>query len=236
MLSIAIIKYIVCACLLAVAAVVLLILFWPVRYRADGKIEDTFSFRFVLDWFFHAAGLSATVREKKITVRMHILKYRKTLYRSDKKEASAKAGKKKQPQDTEKPQEPWQKKLAAYAKKARRFWQEEENRKLVTKILQKIKFLLKHLAPKQIRTKLHFSVGSPDGTGKLVAAISVFPLVYEYDFGLYPDFEADAPYLRGTFHVKGSFRLAAAAIVAVSLLSNKKVRKLIKKVRRMQNE
>ena len=58
----------------------------------------------------------------------------------------------------------------------------------------------------------------------------MFPAVYQYDVGIYPDFEADKAYVEGTFFVKGHIRLIHVLISGIRLLKECDIRNLIKKV------
>lgn len=235
MFVVTIVGHIIACCLLVIAFLLFLILFLPVRYRADGKFDESFHMKATFLWLMRFAGLTILVKDKKITVRFHILKHKKILFRSGSKKTSASEGTKteeKQKEEQEEEEEPLLKTVLQAGKDITAFLKEKDNRKLLKFILRKLKYVLKHIIPQEIKTCLHFSLGEPDQTGKLVGGISMLPLIYQYDFGLYPDFEAENAYIRGTFHIRGHIRLIHVAIVAVSLLSNKKIRAIIKAIRR----
>lgn len=235
MFGVTIVGQIIACCLSVIVILLLLILFLPVRYRADGKFDETFHMKATFLWLMRFCGLTILVKDKKITVRFHILRRRKILYRSGaRKKTEAQETKTKKEQNEE--EEPLIKTFLQTGKSVAAFLKEKDNRKLIKNILRKLKYLWKHVFPQEIKTRLSFSLGEPDHTGKLVGGISMLPFIYQYDFGLYPDFEAEKAYICGTFHIKGHIRLVHVAIVAVSLLSNKKIRQIIKAIRRKSNE
>lgn len=57
----------------------------------------------------------------------------------------------------------------------------------------------------------------------------MFPAIYQYDIGIYPDFEADKTYVKGTFLVKGHIRLVHVLISGIRLLKERDIRNFIKK-------
>lgn len=107
---------------------------------------------------------------------------------------------------------------------------DEHNRNSVSVVWREIKYLLKHSRFRKINTELNFALWEPSATGQALGVLAMFPAVYQYDVGIYPDFEADKAYMEGTFFVKGHIRLIHVLISGIRLLKERDIRNLIKKV------
>lgn len=106
---------------------------------------------------------------------------------------------------------------------------DEHNRNSVSVIWKEIKYLLKHSRFRKIDTELNFALWEPSATGQALGILAMFPAIYQYDIGIYPDFEADKTYVKGTFLVKGHIRLIHVLISGIRLLKERDIRNLIKK-------
>ena len=214
--------------LLAIAAFIMLVLFLPVRYKADGKIEGKLNLRLYIDWFFHAVGIILLVKDNEPVVIIRIFGKKKRLKKKD--GTTEKKKDKKQEKNKDGQQQPTG--IAEKAKTVFSFFADEENRELLAFIIEKIKKLISRIMPDTIRTRFSFALSDPAATGLATAAVSIVPFVYQYDIGLYPDFESEAAYIKGTFHVDGSIRPVYPAATFISLFSKKRFRELIKRYRR----
>ena len=106
---------------------------------------------------------------------------------------------------------------------------DEHNRNSVSVIWRELKYLLKHSRFRKIDTELNFALWEPSATGQALGVLAMFPSVYQYDIGIYPDFEADKTYVKGTFLVKGHIRVVHVLISGIRMLKERDIRNLIKK-------
>lgn len=106
---------------------------------------------------------------------------------------------------------------------------DENNKAAVTHGFQEIKYLLRHFGPRKILADLTFSTGDPAFTGQLLGVICIFPIIYQNDMHLIPDFESESAYVRGTFQIRGRIRFIHALCAGVRILKDKNIRNLIRK-------
>lgn len=107
---------------------------------------------------------------------------------------------------------------------------DETNKIVVAALFRELKYLLEHFKFRKIDTQLRFSLGDSATTGQVLGGLSMMPFLYQYQFRLYPDFEADEPYLRGTFDISGRVRGVHGLVSLIRLIWKKEVRTLIKKL------
>ena len=91
-------------------------------------------------------------------------------------------------------------------------------------------FLLKHFRFRKIQTNLTFSLGDPAWTGQVLGVLATFPFLYRYDVNVYPDFESDVWYVRGTFRAKGHAHLLHLLVSAFRLWRKKELRIFVKRL------
>lgn len=106
---------------------------------------------------------------------------------------------------------------------------DENNKIAFASIWKELKYLLLHFKFRRIDTDITFSLGDPANTGQALGVLAMMPLLYQYNFHIYPDFEADESYVRGTFLVKGRVRLVHVVRSLVQLLRKKEIRLLLSK-------
>lgn len=107
---------------------------------------------------------------------------------------------------------------------------DETNKRAVLYVLAELKYLLTHFRFRKIDTDLRFSLGDPAITGQALGVMSMLPFLYRYAFRIYPDFEADEAYVKGTFEIKGRIRMVHVAVSIVRLLKKREVRILVKQI------
>lgn len=107
---------------------------------------------------------------------------------------------------------------------------DETNKTVLSLVLAELKYLLGHFKFRRIDTELTFSMGDPAWTGQALGVLSVMPFLYRYRCNVYPDFEAEELYIRGTFLLAGRVRIVHAVVSVVRLIKRKEVRILIKKI------
>lgn len=107
---------------------------------------------------------------------------------------------------------------------------EETNKTAVKFLWTEMLVLLKHFRFRKIHTELAFSLGDPALTGQTLGVLSMLPFLYQYEIHVYPDFESDELYLRGTFDVRGRIRGLHFLVLAVRVLGKKECRTVISRI------
>lgn len=107
---------------------------------------------------------------------------------------------------------------------------DENNKIVLCSVLDELRYLLSHFKFRKIDTDLRFSLGDPAATGQALGVLSMMPFLYQYQFRVYPDFEAEKAYIQGTFEVKGKVRTVHGVISLLRLIKKKEVRALLKKL------
>ena len=111
---------------------------------------------------------------------------------------------------------------------------DEGNRRALRHLLAEIRYLLRHFGPRRVCADVEFSLGDPANTGYATAALSICPFTYGKHCHIIPDFEAEQLYLRGWLDVRGHVRCIHMLVVGIRLLSDKDIRKIIRKVLKKQ--
>ena len=86
---------------------------------------------------------------------------------------------------------------------------------------------IKHIMPYKIKGYVRYGLNEPCKTGQLTGYLSLFPIVYQKDFSLYPDFYNKI--LEADVYLKGRIRLG----YILRIVLNKNVWKTIKAARRI---
>lgn len=105
---------------------------------------------------------------------------------------------------------------------------DETNKQAAALLWKEIKYLLRHFRFRRIDTNLTFGTDDPANTGQILGVLSLFPILYQYHFHIYPDFEAEKFYLKGDFKIAGRIRLIHVLISLIRLIREKEVRVVIK--------
>ena len=66
--------------------------------------------------------------------------------------------------------------------------------------------------------------------GGNVGVLCMMPFLYQYDFHIFPDFESETFYIRGSYDVKGRIQLIFLLVTAIRLLADKDIRSFLKKL------
>lgn len=106
---------------------------------------------------------------------------------------------------------------------------DETNKKAVSTLWMEVLYLLKHFRFRRIHAELTFSMGDPALTGQALGIFCMLPFLYQYEFRIYPDFESDERYVRGTFDIKGRIRGLHFLVSVIRIIVMKECRMLIKK-------
>lgn len=138
-------------------------------------------------------------------------------------------------------------KIAAFIDNWKRFWEkikqipdkvsaiwsvisDEGNHKVVSLVWEQIHYLLRHSRFRKLKTDLTFSAGDPATTGQILGVFCMFPMLYQYEVSVVPDFESEQWYLRGTFEIKGHARLVHVLRSGILLWKEKEVRRFVNRM------
>lgn len=106
---------------------------------------------------------------------------------------------------------------------------DETNKRVAALLWKELKYLLHHFRFRRIDTDLSFGTEDPALTGQILGALCLLPVLYQYNFHLYPDFEAEKLYVSGSFKIVGKVRLIHISATLIRLIKEKEVRAVIKK-------
>lgn len=107
---------------------------------------------------------------------------------------------------------------------------DEANQSVVRAFFLELGYCIKHFKFRKLVTDLKFSMGDPAKTGQTLGVLCLFPILYQYQVNIFPDFEADEFYIKGTFEIKGHVRAVHLLAVLLRLWKKKEVRALVKKL------
>ncbi len=224
--------------LAAVLVLILLLLFVPVRYRAEVCIRDreggealdidrvkgALQGEVRVSWLLHLVRLTASWKGEP-SVSLRILFFRIPLGKQKKKEKPEK--KKTKP-------EPEKKKTKPDIGKIRSLLESSETKAAVRAILDRSGRLIRSILPKRWTLEGSAGLGGPDGTGMLMEAEGfLFPILCGHVW-ITPEFEKYSADL--TFSAKGSIRLIRLAVTIAVLLADRNVRRLIRAGKRLTLE
>ena len=103
---------------------------------------------------------------------------------------------------------------------------DEKNKEAVKHLKNEVLYLIKIFLPKKSKIDAVFSTGSPDTTGQLFGVLACFPAMYQKDWRLLPDFQADDAYFKGTFWGKGWIALYQIVGTILRIVFDKNCRRL----------
>ena len=105
-----------------------------------------------------------------------------------------------------------------------------KNQYAVRRLWEELLYLLKHFGFRKIHTELTFALADPALTGQVLGVLCMMPFLYQYDFHIFPDFESESFYIRGSYDVKGRIRLIFLLITAIRIVADKDMRYFLKKI------
>ena len=105
-----------------------------------------------------------------------------------------------------------------------------KNQYAVRRLWEELLYLLKHFGFRKIHTELTFALADPALTGQVLGVLCMMPFLYQYDFHIFPDFESETYYIRGSYDVKGRIQLIFLLVTAIRLLADKDIRSFLKKL------
>ncbi len=110
--------------------------------------------------------------------------------------------------------------------KIKKILSDEKNQDAIKHLKNEVICLIKIFLPKKSKVDAVFSTGSPDTTGQLFGILALFPGMYQKNWKIIPDFQADDPYFKGTFWGKGRIRVSQFVGIVLRILFDKNCRRL----------
>lgn len=105
-----------------------------------------------------------------------------------------------------------------------------KNQYAVRRLWEELLYLLKHFGFRKIHTELTFALADPAITGQVLGILCMMPFLYQYDFHIFPDFESESYYIRGSYDVKGRIQLIFLLITFIRIVADKDLRCFLKKI------
>ena len=104
-----------------------------------------------------------------------------------------------------------------------------KNQYAVRRLWEELLYLLKHFGFRKIHTELTFALADPALTGQVLGILCMMPFLYQYDFHIFPDFESESYYIRGSYDMKGRIQLIFLLITFIRIVADKDLRLILKK-------
>ena len=104
--------------------------------------------------------------------------------------------------------------------------QNEKNKKAFRHLKEELYRLVKIILPRKSQLKGIFSTGSPDTTGQLFGFICCFPIIYQDNWLLTPDFESEKGYFHGEFQGVGKIYIYQFVGIILRIIFDKNCRRL----------
>lgn len=111
-------------------------------------------------------------------------------------------------------------------KKVKDMIENESYQMAVKHILNELLWVLKKICPKRMKLNLDYSFGSPDYTALFIGAVACFPIAFQNEWKIHPDFEADKMYFDGDVKAKGRIILFPIVVAVIRIIVDKNCRKL----------
>ncbi len=116
------------------------------------------------------------------------------------------------------------------AQKGKAMLTDSHNKAAFSHIKREAFLLLKRICPRKLKADVSYSTGSPDTTAWVFGILAMFPAGYQNRWKIYPDFEADSLYVKGTVFLKGKIYIYQVMFAALRLVLDKNCRRFIKKI------
>lgn len=110
--------------------------------------------------------------------------------------------------------------------------EDPHNQAALSHIKDEVFLLLKHICPKKLKVDMAYSTGSPDTTAEVFGILAMFPIGYQNRWKIYPDFETDSLYAKGTIDIKGKIYIYQILFAALRLILDKNCRRFMKKIKK----
>jgi len=251
--------------LLAVLGIILclllLVLFVPIRYRAELEKKSEILIKADISWLLRMLRVDIFYKktEKDIVVKFLWLKLypKKEKQRKTKEQTTtqtttqatgAQTGAKSEVYPAERPAKQSEKKVTKKSTKkvskeenksfnisaVKEFFKSEDNILGILQTLNSIKRLLKHVFPGKISGYVRFGTGDPCSTGQILGLLAAFYGYYGRTLTIQPDFLEKC--LETEVKIKGKIRIFTLLMVILCLWFDKKFKLLIANFKKLKAE
>ena len=223
--------------LLAVFALALLllciVLFVPIRYKADIYWLKEQRAKFHLNWLFYLVRAKISYSENLINGEIYLFlkKISFSYDLTDKKEEKEPKQKEKKPKVSSKESiisriKGMIERIKEAYPKIKKILEDEKNKEAVVHLKKELIYLIKVILPKKSKIDAVFSTGSPDTTGQAFGILACFPAMYQKNWKIIPDFTSDEIYFKGTILGKGRIYGYEILGILLRILFDKNCRRL----------
>jgi len=200
------------ATIVIVAVGMFFALFYPLKYVIDIYWIDEKRAKFQTHWLFYLFRAKISYGDDLIYGEIHYFGQKKvfSLDLTEKEDDSSESKEKKAKEPKETSDEGIISKIKGMIErikevypKLKKIFTDEKNKDAVIHLKKEIIYLVKVLLPKKSKMDAMFSIGAPDLTGQAFGILACFPVMYQKEWKLIPDFESEDIYFKGSFWGKG---------------------------------
>ncbi len=221
---------------------ILLVLFAPFFYQIEGDIRENKWIKARISWLLHLLRGRIAYEDDLVYGELWIawkkLTFSYDLSKTDEKEKDKKEDKPKE----KKSKGSFIDKIKSFVQwikdnypKLKRIVTDERNKQAVVHLKNELFNLIKILLPKKSKLNAEFSTGSPDTTGQLCGAIALFPVMYQKDWKLSPDFTAEEAYFKGDFRGKGRVCAFQLFGILLRIMFDKNCKRMYTMINKLKN-
>ncbi len=225
--------------LLLILAVVM---FSPLSYKLQGETIESSKVRASVTWLFHLVTVRIDYEDNLLYGVARVV-YKKFVFSYDlsKKDETKETEPKKKPKK-DKPKDKRSlidnikaliKKIQIAYPRIKKILTDDGNKQAVGHLKDEVICLIKMFFPKKGYVRGSFSTGAPDTTGQLCGVLALFPVIYQKDWELRPDFMADEMYFNGIFHIRGRMYVFQMVGILLRIVFDKNCRRMYTMIHRL---
>ena len=242
-----------------ILCLLLLVLFVPIRYRAELEENSEIFVKAKISWLLRLLQVDISYKKAKkdiavkfLGIKIYPKKEKKTTTQATAQAttqpttqlttqpAGAETGAKSEEHPTERPAKQPEKRVTKKEKKSfnikavKEFFESEDNILGILQALNSIKRLLKHVLPGKISGYVRFGTGDPCTTGQILGLLAAFYGYYGRTLTIQPDFLEKC--LETEVKIKGRIRIFTLLMVLLGLWFDKKFKLLIANFKKLKAE
>lgn len=213
---------------------VLLFLFVPIRYVLSGDIHEKVHLEGKIFWMFSFFRAKFSYEDELLYAEIGMLWKKTCISKEFGAEEDTKIPVESKKED--KTKKTIKEKFSYIKKKVKqikKLIQDQKNRQAAKHLKDEFIHFIKILLPKKSRLNGVFSTGAPDTTGQTYGAICCFPIIYQDNWSLVPDFEAEKAYFKGDFYGKGRIYVFQIVGIWLRIMIDKNCRRLFYILKRL---
>ena len=222
---------------------ILLLLFAPLTYTIEGDIHESKWIKAKISWLLHIVGVRILYEDKLIYGVVRVL-WKKHTFSVDLTESKTEEDEEENKAETKKPKKKDNRNIIDKIKdfiekikiaypKIKKILTDDRNKKAVLHLKDELIRFVKLLLPRKSSVHATFSTGAPDTTGQLCGVLALFPIIYEKNWELRPDFMAEEPYFEGSFRGKKRIYLFQIVGILLRIMFDKNCRRMYTMIDRL---